>query len=144
MRGFTELGDVMSPGGVSTAENVVRDLARKASAEDLSKTIGSTTAQNLSGQNLIRQFLGPVGMPQGMAERVAGSSLMNPVTRATNLVYGGAEQRIQQELARALRDPQYAAQLMERAQASGNPQLAQALRGLQQGAAMTPMAIGMQ
>lgn len=144
MRGFTELSDVMSPGGVNTAENVVRDLARKASAEDLAKTLGSTTAQNLSGQNLIRQFLGPVGLPNGMAERVAGSSLMSPVTRATNLVYGGAEQRIQQELARALRDPRYAAQLMDRAQATGNPQLAQALRGLQQGAAMTPVAIGMQ
>jgi hypothetical protein len=146
MRGFSELSDVMSPGGVSAVEGVARDLARSASAQDLAKTIGSTTAQNLSGQNLIRQFLGPLGMPQGTAERIAGSALLNPVTRATNLVYGGAEQRIQQELARALTDPKYAAQLMQGATRPTfeSAVVRQLLSGAQQGAALTPVAIGMQ
>lgn len=146
MRGFSELSDVMSPGGVQTATNVAQDLARSASAQDLAKTTGSTTAQNLAGQNLIRQFLGPLGMPQSFSERAAGSSLAQPVTRATNLVYGGAEQRIQQEIARALRDPAYAARLMEMARTPGvkNPELVKVLMGVQQAAAMTPLAIGMQ
>lgn len=143
MRGFDELSDVMSPGGVRTVEGVAQDLSRRAAAEDLMKTTGSTTAQNLSSQNLIRQVLGPMGMPQSWSERIASSSVMDPVRRATGMIYSGGEQRLNAILAEALRNPQRAAQLMERATAPTieNARLADALRAIQQGGAFTPLAL---
>lgn len=143
MSGFRELEDVMSPRGILAVEGVAKDLARKAQAEDLAKTTGSTTAQNLSGQNIIRQFLGPMGMPQSWSEKVAGSAMANPLVKGANLIYGGSEQKIQEALARAMRDPQYAAVLMEAAQAPAirNPALARGILGAQQGATMAPVAI---
>lgn len=140
---FQNLEDVMSPRGILSVEGVAKDLARKAQAEDLAKTVGSTTAQNLSGQNIIRQFLGPIGMPQSWSEKVAGSSLMQPLTRGANLLYGGAEQKIQEALARAMRDPEYAAVLMEAARtpAIRSPAVARGILGAQQATTMAPVAI---
>ena len=143
MGGFKELSDVMTPEGVMTAENVARDLARSATAQDLAKTTGSTTAQNLAGQNLIRQFMGPTGLPQSWGERLASSSLAAPLTKGANLIYSGAESRIQEVMARALRDPEYAAKIMEGARSPliSNQKLAQALLTLRQGAALSPVAM---
>lgn len=138
--GFPSLEAIMSPSQMNTLTGVGKDLARKATAEDLAKTIGPTTAQNLAGQNLISSFLGPLGLPQSWAERVAGSSVGAPVARFGNLAYSGAEQKIQGILGQALADPVYAAQLMRAARDGKiqNPLLMRGLLSLQQGAAMTP------
>lgn len=137
------LEETMSGGQMSTLNAIGADLARTASAQDLAKSAGSPTVQNLAGMNVIRQFLGPMGMPQGWAEKVASSSVAVPVTRMGNLVYSGAEKRIQEALARALRDPQYAAQVMAKAGTPTieNAALIAAIKQGQQGLALTPAAL---
>jgi hypothetical protein len=115
---FNSLDDVMRPESANTVRGVVQDLQRKATSEDMARTIGSNTAQNLASQQLMRNILGPVGLPQSWAESVISQSMARPVQFAMK----GAEGRIQDVLTRAALDPVFAAQIMGRA-APVNPGL---------------------
>lgn len=119
------LDKVLDPQAKEKVFGVAKDLARKAMSEDMAKTLGSTTAQNLSTKNILRQVGGPLGMPETWAESTALQSMFRPVSFATK----NADQKIQERLAQALSDPRYGAQLMMAAQ--GDPammKLALALR----------------
>lgn len=106
--GFENLDDVMKPSSVNVVNNIVKDLQRKATSEDLAKTVGSNTAQNLASQQLLRNILGPMGLPQSWAESVISQSMARPVQFAMK----GAEGRIQDVLGQAMLDPNFAAQIM--------------------------------
>lgn len=106
---FQNLEDVMSPQSARTVQGVLKDLQRKATSEDLAKTVGSNTAQNLASQQLVRNLLGPIGLPQSWAESVISQSLARPVQFAMK----GAEGRIQDVLGQAMLDPVFAAQIMQ-------------------------------
>lgn len=106
---FENLDDVMKPSSANVVNNIVKDLQRKATSEDLAKTVGSNTAQNLASQQLLRNILGPMGLPQSWGESVISQSMARPVQFAMK----GAEGRIQDVLGQAMLDPNFAAQIMK-------------------------------
>ena len=101
------LSDVLTPTQMSRVANVNADLARAANAQTAGKSIGSNTAQNLSGQNLLRQLLGSAA-PQSLADNTVLRTAIRPFNALAKL----GEGNIQDVLARAVMDPAYAAQLL--------------------------------
>lgn len=95
-------------------ENIAKDLGRKVNAENLGRSVGSNTAQNLSSQNLLRRVLGPTGLPQTWSESSALQGLFSPYSAVTKLA--GSEQKVMGLLADAAANPTVAAQLLGRAQ----------------------------
>lgn len=105
------LSAVMPSADIQRLQAVSQDMARQATLEGSGRATGSNTMQNLASQNLLRRTLGPLGMPQTMAESTALQTLAAPFTGIYRL--GGAEQRILNALADAAGDPQEAARLLE-------------------------------
>ena len=110
-----ELQDVMTPEQMDILRNIRGDLSRNVTARDAGRSVGSNTAQNLAGQNLIRQFLGPLGVP----ESITGSTAASQVARGPGLFMKAGEGGIQDTLSEALLDPKYAAELLRRALSGG-------------------------
>jgi hypothetical protein len=104
------LSRFMPKNDFDTLENIAKDMARKAKAEDMGRAVGSNTAQNLASQNLLRRTLGPLGLPEKWGESTALQTLVSPVGGLYRL--GGAEQRILDRLAQAGLDPADAARLL--------------------------------
>lgn len=96
----------MSPEFRQQVGNLTADLQRRAAAESLGKSTGSPTAQYLTTQNLLRQTLGPLGLPQGAADKAAGWLMGMPgVGAVAGAVMKGPEQRVQREVADLLLNP---------------------------------------
>jgi hypothetical protein len=139
--GARRLSDLLSPENQSRVDGVMRDLAREASAYDAPMVRGSDTMRNMASQNVMREVLGPLGMPENVGEALM-SGASGPA-RTLNLLFGGTEPKIQQLVVQALRDPKLAAQLME--QTAGTPLsmfLSDALRrgvGVPSAAASVPL-----
>jgi hypothetical protein len=108
------LEDTMSPSQMATLRAVAQQLARRANADDLGRAVGSNTAQNLISQNMLRQMLGPLGLPQGWAEKGAQSSLLQTVTAPVQWAGQIGQGRIMGRLAQAALDPNDAAGLLTR------------------------------
>jgi hypothetical protein len=97
------LADVLSPGQMKTVQAIARDLSKKQASEKLAGTINSTTAQNLAGQNLLRQLIGPLGLPQSWLE----SAILGTIAKPAKVLYGGvAEPQITAQLGRTMLNPQ--------------------------------------
>jgi hypothetical protein len=105
------LEKIMSPDQMATLKNIASDLGRKASADDLARTVGSTTAQNLAAENLLRQTLGPLGVPKGWMEGQAMPNLAKALMSPYKLM--NTDAAINQKLAQALMNPQEAADLLK-------------------------------
>lgn len=118
------LANTLSPEQMTTINQVGEQLARRATATDLGRAPGSNTAQNLVSQNVMRQFLGPLGLPQSMAERAAQSTLGQTILRPLQFVGKLGEQNVMTHLQNAALHPQLARNLLLMKQ---NPGLAQAL-----------------
>lgn len=107
MRSATMEG-VMDPAQMQTIRGIEQDMGRYAAAQDLARVPGSPTAQYMGAQNVIRQFLGPLGIPQSAADTMVGriaSGLMDLPFRLT-------QSQTEEMLARALTDPRFASQIM--------------------------------
>lgn len=104
------IADVMAPADVRALQNVARDLGRKTFADTAGSAKGSPTAQNLASQNMLRRMIGPTGLPESWAESTMLQSLLAPVQGASRLT--GANQRIMDEIAAAILDPQVGAGLL--------------------------------
>lgn len=104
------LGDVMPARDLLMLENIARDLARKSAADGMGRAVGSNTAQNLASQNLLRQILGPTGLPQSWAESGVLQAALSPYTGLTKLA--GAEQAMLGRLTSAAASPADAASLL--------------------------------
>lgn len=104
------LDDVMRPEQMAVIRDVLKDAAQESAGVNFGRAVGSNTAQNLAGMNILRQTSGPLGFPglQGWAER----NVFPTGARMLNLVYGGQEPLIKQTLAEILMDPQRASALM--------------------------------
>lgn len=100
--------DVLDPNQLRTAEGVAKELAKRAKADELGRIPGSNTAQNLVSQNMLRQTLGPLGLPESFAE----STVLNTIMRGPQFVARLGEQRVLDRLARGLLSPQDAATLL--------------------------------
>lgn len=119
------LAGTLSPEQNTTIRQVGEQLGRRANADELGRAVGSNTGQNLASQNVLRQFLGPLGLPQGMGERAAQSTLGQSILRPLQWAAQTGEPRILQQLANASLNPQDAARLLQMAQ--HNPRIAQAI-----------------
>lgn len=116
------IASIMEPTQLNTLNNIGKDLARKANAENLGRGVGSDTFQKLAMQNIAEQS----GMP-----RLVGGLLDLPgVSRATKWVYRDTDEQAQKVIAEAMLNPAKAAQLMEAANSGllkNSPKLRQAL-----------------
>lgn len=108
-----KLGKIMTPKQLQTIENVAKDLARKASAENAARGVGSNTAQNLAGQTLLNDILGGFGLPKAISDSAVGRTIARPI----GFAYKEPERRVQAALADALLNPRKAARLMSNLEA---------------------------
>jgi hypothetical protein len=102
------MANVLEPAQMDAVQGIGQDMARYASAQELGRVPGSPTAQYLGAQNVIRQFLGPLGIPQSAADSMIGrvaSGLLDLPFRLT-------QSQTEQLLARALTEPGVAAKIM--------------------------------
>ena len=104
-----KMADVMTPQQMGQIEGIGKDMGRYASAQELAKVPGSPTAQYLGAQNVIRQFLGPLGIPQSAADSMVGRLAAG----ALGLPFKLTQSQTEQLLARALTDPKVAAKIMQ-------------------------------
>lgn len=99
-----KMENILDPAQFQTVQNIARDLGRSANAQQLGMAPGSPTAQNLVGQDILRQTLGPLGLPKGWAE----ATLPNQLLKATNLAYSGSQERVMGLLGKLMLDPEEA------------------------------------
>ncbi len=105
------LDRVMNTADIETLENVARDLARKQFTQEAGKAVGSNTAQNMVSQNMLRRFLGPTGLPEGMVDNTFINTLLRPVEFAGRL----ATPNIQNRLTELMLDPEATAAAIQAA-----------------------------
>lgn len=112
-RSNAKLSDIMTAHQMKQLNSVGKQLGRRANADELGKAVGSNTGQNMVSQNIVRQFLGPLGMPESMLQRTAESTLMQSVLRPAQFVGKLGEERAIKKLAEAGLDPNVAKKLLE-------------------------------
>lgn len=103
-KGVNSLDDVLTPDQMAAVNAVRNELELSANLSNAANGPGSQTAKSLASQNIIRQMLGPTGLPQSWAESALTQTAMRPVQFALS----AAEPRITNELANALMDPDVA------------------------------------
>lgn len=106
-RRSADIERTFSPEGKGKLDNLLQDLQRKGRAEGLGKATGSPTAQYLTTQNLMRQIMGPLGLPASFAEKAAGGLHALPMGIGSTISWAGkgADARVQRELADLMLDP---------------------------------------
>jgi hypothetical protein len=102
------MANVLDPAQMQSVQGVGQDMARYASAQELARVPGSPTAQYLGAQNVVRQFLGPLGIPQSAADSMAGRL----VSGVMGFPFKMTQSQTEQLLARALTEPGVAAKIM--------------------------------
>jgi hypothetical protein len=107
LKGAT-MESVMDPAQMAKINGIGMDMGRYASAQELAAVKGSPTAQYLSAQNVVRQFLGPLGIPQSAADTMVGRIS----TGLMSLPFAMTKSQTEQMLARALTDPKFASKIM--------------------------------
>lgn len=129
------LADVMTPEQMKTLTQAAEALARRASAQNAGRAVGSNTVQNLASQNLLRQTAGPLGLPESFAEARLWPTVLRPVEFAMK----GQEPAIQDLLVQALRDPEVAKQILQK---GAEPEIALPLIQALRRYVATPAALG--
>lgn len=112
-RSKASLEDVLTPGQMKMLRQVGEQLARRSNADDLGRAVGSNTGQNIVSQNVLRQFLGPFGLPESTMQRAAESTLMQSALRPVGFAGKLGEDRILGKLAAAGLDSKEAARLLK-------------------------------
>lgn len=111
------LADVLTPNQLNLLRAVASEADRTAAVASAGAGPGSATAQRLASQNILRQLIGPTGLPSSWAESAVANTVIG---KPFNLIYGGvAEPRIQNALADALLDPTFAQKAVAAAQPRG-------------------------
>jgi len=101
-RDLGKLSQVLDPEQFQKVMAVGQELDKMAAVGRAANGPGSATAQRLASQNVLRQILGPTGLPESWAE----STLLNTAMRPVQFAYNGvAEPKIQAVLADLLLDP---------------------------------------
>lgn len=101
-RDLGKLSQVLDPDQYAKVMAVGQELDKGAAVARAANGPGSATAQRLASQNVLRQILGPTGLPESWAE----STLLNTAMRPVQFAYNGvAEPKIQKVLADLLLDP---------------------------------------
>lgn len=105
---------IMDPAQMRDINSILEYLGRREGARNLNRGAGSNTAQNLASSQLLRAIVGPLGLPESLAESRAAPALL----RVPQWLLQSQEPNIRRTLARALTDPAYAAAI---AQQTTNP-----------------------
>lgn len=103
-----KMGNIFDPDQMAAVNKIGEDMGRYAAAQEAGKVPGSPTAQYLGGQNVLRQLLGPLGLPQGVADAAAGRI----ISGIANLPYKLTANQTEDLLARALTEPGVAAKIL--------------------------------
>ena len=123
------MADVLEPQQADTINNVMADLLRSDFAQTAGRGVGSDTVQKMAFNNMMNAS----GMPSALRGFAPMGVIGNLAQRAGNVVYADANQRMSQQLANAMLDPQQAANLMEAGMVT--PQMQQLIQGLRRGGA---------
>jgi hypothetical protein len=111
-RNSASLADIMEPAQMGTLNQIGRTVVRKTTNENLGRAVGSNTGQNIVSQNVVRQFLGPLGLPESTMQRAAESTLLQTVMRPAQWAGKLGEQRAMSLLAEAALDPKIAEEML--------------------------------
>ncbi len=133
-----KLSNILTPEQENILRSVASETDRAAAVASDGNGPGSATAQRMASQNVLRQIVGPTGLPSSWAESVIANTAIG---KPLNLLYGGvAEPKIQQALARAVLDPEYAKLVQEAARQAGPraPSQNALIRALVSAARVTP------
>jgi len=110
------LADLLDPDQLAKLRGVVGETDKLAAVGRAANGPGSATAQRMASQNVLRQVLGPTGLPESWAE----STLLNTVMRPVQFAYNGvAEPKIQATLADLVMNPAKAQAVMQAARSGG-------------------------
>lgn len=133
-----KLSNIFEPDPLNLLRAVAAESDRAAAVATAGNGPGAATAQRMASQNVLRQLVGPTGLPASWAEgAIANTAIGKPL----NLLYGGvAEPKIQQILANAVLDPEVAKAVLAAArQSAPRQQTPNALMQMLQNAArLTP------
>lgn len=110
--GFDSLDKVLTPQQLATTTNVGQDLARKGTAEQLGRGVGSDTVQKLAMTNILEQ----AGLPKAIGN-------FPGVRWASRIAYDGPDEAMKQKLAGVLLNPKQTAQIMQNATPSERQKL---------------------
>lgn len=110
-KGVNSLADVLTPEQQAGLQAVREELELAANLASAANGPGSQTAKSLASQNLLRQLVGPTGLPETWADNAILQTLMRPVQFGMQ----AAEPRIQQTLSEILLNPDLARQALSSA-----------------------------
>lgn len=128
MAGST-LQSTVEPAALQSLQSIKDDLARSNFAQNAGRPVGSDTVQKLAFNNILQQS----GIPSAVQGFAPAGVVGNVAQRLGQIAYRDNNEAMAQQLARALLDPQSAAQLMEAA--ATNPSTAALIQGLRRGGA---------
>lgn len=95
--------DVLNPQQIKTTQDVLGDLSRKSIADNLGKSRGSNTVQNLAGQNLVAEVTKGAGFP-GLANTEVGKAAGSMLNKVYSIV--GVPERLKERLGQVLLNPE--------------------------------------
>lgn len=111
---LTSLEQVFTPDQLNVLRQVAAESDRAAAVAGAGNGPGSATAQRMAAQNVLRQLVGPTGLPTSWAENALANTVIG---KPLNVVYSGvAEPKIQQALAEAALNPDVARRVLAAAQ----------------------------
>lgn len=99
--------NVLDPAQLQTVQGVAKDAARYTNAQEAGKAPGSPTAQYLGAQNILQQALGPLGLPAAGLDTALGRAAAGVMS----IPFKATSSKVEEQLARVLRDPVFAAQI---------------------------------
>ena len=106
-----KLADILSTDQLNAVIGVAKDLGREIGSIERAKVPGSPTAQYLAGANLLRQIIGPLGLPESWVEKTIGQTL---ASWGTKFPFNVAEEKIQGKLGEMLVNPDAAKAALSR------------------------------
>jgi hypothetical protein len=118
------MSDVLNQSQMDTLNAIKADLLRSDFAQNAGRGVGSDTVQKMAYSNM----MGQAGLPNAIRNFGPAGIVGNLAQRAGQVVYKDANERMAQELAQALLDPQKAAALLESGMV--NPQTQALIQGL--------------
>jgi hypothetical protein len=121
------LENTLEPAQLQSMNALRADLARANFADTAGRGVGSDTVQKMAYSNM----MGQAGLPNAIRNFGPAGIVGNLAQRAGQVVYKDANERMAQELAQALLDPQKAAALLESGMV--NPQTQALIQGLRRG-----------
>ena len=123
------MANTLSPDQMSVMQNIRQDLQRLDFANNAGRGVGSDTVQKMAFNNMMAQS----GMPSALQGFAPLGVVGNLAQKAGQVVYRDANERMAQQLAQALLDPNQAAGLLEAGMVT--PQMQALIQNLRRGGA---------